>query len=323
MEKFILKIKDKSVRGGRISHKEAERLYSMPLIDLRWAANRIRETFKEDRIELCSIVNAKSGVCAEDCKFCAQSGYYKTNIERYPLIKSERIFQAAVSAKKNGATCFGIVTSGKGVTDTKEIAAISKALKDIKKNIKSLKCSVSLGIVEKGFLSELRKAGLDRFHHNLETSKNYFSEICTTHTYRERLSVIEDAKKIGLRICSGGIFGLGEKRRDRLELAFTLRDMDVDSVPLNFLHPIKGTPLENARPMPVDEILRTIAIFRIVLPKKDIKVCGGRLANLRSLQYMIFLAGASGMMIGNYLTQPGQDPAADLRMIEDLGLRAA
>lgn len=321
--KIIQVTADKILSGNNISYKEAERLYlnkNVPLFDLLWVANRIRESFRKNRVELCSVVNAKSGICSEDCKFCAQSSHYKTGIKSYPLLSGEEILKAAVNAKNNKATCFGIVTSGKGINDKKEISTICKAIGKIKKNLPGLKRSVSLGIVNKDLLLEFKNSGVERFHHNLETSKDYFPGICSTHTYQDRLETIEDAKKAGFKVCSGGIFGLGEDRRDRLSLAFALRELDVDSVPLNFLHPIKGTALENAAPMSPDEILRIIAIFRIVLPAKEIKVCGGRVVNLRSLQPMIFFAGASGMMIGNYLTQPGQDPAADLEMIRDLGL---
>ncbi len=323
MSKDILKITDKILNGYNISFKEAKQIYlskNILLFDLLWAANKVREKFKRNKIELCSIVNAKSGNCSQDCKFCAQSGHNRAEIERYPLLREDEIMNAARSAVENKATCFGIVTSGKEINNAKEISIISAAVRKIKKNIPYLKCSVSLGILDKSFLLELKKAGLDRLHHNLETSEEYFPKMCTTHTYQDRLKTISRAKEMGFQLCSGGIFGLGETKIDRLKLAFTLKAIDVSSVPLNFLHPIKGTALEGAPLMPPGEILRTIAIFRLILPKKDIKVCGGRVVNLRSLQSMIFFAGASGMMIGNYLTQPGREPAADLAMIRDLGL---
>lgn len=323
MNKIILEIADKILNRRDISYREAERLYlneDVPLSDLLWASDRIRKAFKKNKVELCSIINAKSGICSEDCKFCAQSGHHKTGVQIYPLVSEEKILMAAGSAAKNMASCFGIVTSGKGIKSHDEVSIICKAVKAIRKNIPNLECSVSPGIVEKDSLLELKKSGVSKFHHNLETSENYFPRICSTHTYKDRLKTIESAKGAGFNLCSGGIFGLGEDRRDRLTLAFTLRNLDVDSVPLNFLHPVKGTALENAKPLPGDEILRTIAIFRMILPKKEIKICGGRAVNLRTLQYAIFLAGASGMMIGNYLTQPGQNPAEDLRMIQNLGL---
>jgi len=309
--------------GKLISFARARSLYSdtIPPYELLLAANRIREHYKGDRVGLCSIVNAKSGNCPEDCSFCAQSIHHKASMKRYPLLPEEEIVKAARNARRNNAGCFGIVTSGRTVRAPKEIAAICRAVTKIKTIAPGLTCSVSLGTIGRQGIAELKKAGISRFHHNLETSAAYFPKICTTHTYGERLRTIERAKSAGLRICSGGLFGIGESREDRLKLAFTLRDLGVESVPLNFLHPIKGTALEKIAPMPPLEILRTIALLRLILPAKDIKICGGRAVNLRNLQGMIFFAGANGMMIGNYLTQPGQDPAVDLQMIKDLGLR--
>jgi biotin synthase len=295
--------------------------YSLQLPDLLWEADRLRRLHRKNRIELCSIVNAKSGSCSEDCRFCAQSARHKTDIDTYPLLSVDKIVKAADTAHANMASCFGIVTSGRSLKSAKEIASICRAVRGIKERFPAMKCSVSLGVLDKGAMRELKAAGADRFHHNLETSKDFFPRVCTTHTYKERLMTIESAGRAGFSICSGGLFGLGESRSDRLKLALQLRALEVSSVPLNFLHPIKGTSLENARPMPPAEILRTIAMFRLILPKADIKICGGRAVNLRSLQPLIFLAGANGMMIGNYLTQPGQDPASDLQMIRDLGLR--
>jgi len=324
MKKAVLEATNRILKGRILSYSESGRLYMdnrTTLFDLMWAADRVRSFFKKDRVKFCSIVNAKSGVCSEDCKFCAQSVYHSTGVKRYPLLKEHEIFKAAKAAYRNKAGCFGIVTSGKGVEGAREIETICKAIKRVKKEFPGLDCSVSLGVLKKDFLLALRRAGADKFHHNLETSEGYFPKICTTHTYKERRETIETAKKAGFKVCSGALFGLGEGRRDRLKLAFLLRDMEIESVPLNFLHPVKGTALEGATPLTPQEILRTVAIFRLILPKRDIKVCGGRAVNLRSLQGMIFFAGANGMMVGNYLTQPGQDPAADLQMIQDLGLR--
>jgi biotin synthase len=237
------------------------------------------------------------------------------------LLDEREIVKAAKSARKNRAACFGIVTSGRRISSAGEIKVIASAVRKIKKEIPSLKCSASPGSINRAFMRELKAAGIDRFHHNPETSESFFRRICTTHTYEERIKTLQDAKCLGIDICAGGIFGLGEGRKDRLSLALALRKLKAGSVPLNFLHPIKGTPLENKKPMPADEILRTIAIFRLILPQADIKVCGGRVVNLRDLQPLIFFAGASGMMIGNYLTQQGREPALDLQMIKDLGLR--
>lgn len=284
-------------------------------------ANKIRKKYHKDIVSLCAIVNAKSGLCSEDCVFCTQSVRHKTDINRYPFISAEAIFEKAKEAVSIKASCFGIVTSGKGLNSEKELSIICNALKLIEQNLPKLHRSASLGIVSKEILLRLKKAGLERYHHNLETSERFFPNICSTHSYNERFDTIKSAKEIGLEVCSGGIFGLGETIQDRIELALTIKRLNVNSVPLNFLNPIKGTKCEDFKPILPLEILKTIAIFRILLPDKDIKVCGGRNVNLRSLQSMIFFAGASGMMIGNYLTTAGNDPKMDLKMIEDLGLK--
>ncbi|MFH1407400.1 MAG: biotin synthase BioB [Candidatus Omnitrophota bacterium] len=291
------------------------------ILDLFLRANSLREKHHKNKVSLCAIVNAKSGLCAQDCKFCSQSLYHKTNIRRYPLLSAEEILKYAKQASRIHATCFGIVTSGKSTDSAKELDTICRALKLIKKNLPRLKRSASLGMLGSSELLALKKAGLERYHHNLETSERFFPKICTTHTHDKRLATIRSAKALGLEVCSGGIFGMGETVNDRVSLAKTLKRFDVDSIPLNFLNPIKGTTLANKKPMPPLEILKTIALFRINLPKADIKVCGGRNMNLRMLQSMIFFAGANGMMIGNYLTTAGNDPRLDLQMIKDLGLK--
>lgn len=322
--KRIRVITDQILDRHSISYKEAHEIYcdqNIPLFDVLWSANKIRERFKKNTVKLCSIVNAKSGSCSEDCTFCAQSGHNRADAQRYSLLGAPKIVKAARGARENRAGCFGIVTSGKKVRAEKEIAAICASIKAVKKRFPSLRCSASLGAIDARHISALKRAGLYKLHHNLESSRDYFPYICTTHTYDERLNTVRRAKEAGLKVCSGGIFGVGEKKVDRLAMAFALRDLGVDSVPLNFLHPIPGTRVAHMQPMSADEILRTIAIFRMILPKKDISVCGGRVVNLRSLQCMIFFAGANGMMIGNYLTQAGQDPQVDLKMIRDLGLK--
>ncbi|MEI8176785.1 MAG: biotin synthase BioB [Candidatus Omnitrophota bacterium] len=319
--KEILK---KALRGRSLSRNEARKIYLDPaieLFDLLCTANSVRKSCTDGHIELCSIVNAKSGNCSEDCRFCAQSARHRAAVDTYPLLKTPAIVAAALSARKNGATCFGIVTSGEKIRSAEEMSAIRDAITTIKKKAPGLRCSVSIGSVTGSYLKELRRAGLDRFHHNLETSERFFPRMCTTHTYRDRLKTLTAAKRAGVKICCGGIFGIGEDRDDRIDLAFALKKLKADSVPLNFLHPVPGTPLGSAAPLPVVEILRTIALFRIVLPTAEIKVCGGREVNLGAAQRLIFFAGASGMMIGNYLTQPGNDPADDLKMLRELGLK--
>lgn len=282
-------------------------------------AGDLRCRFFANKVELCSIINAKSGNCFQDCRFCAQSAHYKAKIEKYPLVSSDRMVECAQSASKMKARGFGIVTSGDCISPQKEIPEICRAISRIREQ-GLINPDASLGRLTPDMAFRLKDAGLVRYHHNLETSERFFPNICTTHSYKDRVNTVKIAKKTGLEVCCGGLFGMGETPQDKIDLAFMLKELDVDSVPLNFLIPISGTPLEAAKPLSADEILMTIAIFRIILPDKQIKVCAGREHNLKNRQKEIFAAGASGMMIGGYLTQAGNPPQEDLKMLEDLGL---
>lgn len=321
METFIQRITEKILDGSNIIFDEAIKLYKeSELFSLLSASYKIRLFFKSDEVKLCSIINAKSGNCFEDCIFCAQSSHHNTKIDTFPLRSAEDILTAAEAAKDRGAQEFSIVASGRGIEDKDEMEEIFRAITDITSKLNMISC-VSLGILSKDDFLKLKKAGLIFYHHNLETSRNFFPKICTTHTFDDKVINIKNAISAGLKICSGAIFGLGEDFQDRIELAFDLRDLDVDSVPLNFLHPIKGTPAEGFRPLSPLEILRIIAIYRFILPTKDIRICGGREHNLRSLQPLLFIAGANGILIGDYLTTKGQVPQLDLEMIRDLELK--
>jgi biotin synthase len=288
------------------------------LWDLFSAAGRVREHFRGDTVDICSIVNAKSGACSEDCSYCAQSAYHTTGAPVYPLISIGRMVEAASSAKKNGAKRFCIVTSGRGIDSQQDIDTIAEGIRKVS-DIGLSPCA-TLGTLTREQLSYLKNAGLGRYHHNIETSREYFSKICTTHGFDERLEVLKNARSLGLSACSGGILGMGESMEDRINMAFTLRDLDIDSVPINFLMPIIGTPLENVTPITPLEALHSISLFRLVLPNKEIRICAGRGATLGQLHPLIFAAGADGFMIGNYLTTSGLDPQEDIRMIRDLGL---
>ena len=293
-----------------ISERKGAELYELFAL-----SNRIREKYRGNKIDLCSIINAKSGACPEDCFFCAQSAHSKTNINVYPLLDKEKILEVANYAKKYGAKRFCIVTSGKKPSDMelKEICTYISEIRDMG----FLPCA-TLGMLEKGQLAQLKDAGLYRYHHNLETSEAFFSEICTTHTYREKLKTIEAAKSLGLTVCSGGIFGLGETWEDRIDMAFALKEINIESVPINFFTPISGTPLGNMEPLSPLEALKIIALYRLILPDSEIRICGGRLLTLRELNSYIFFAGADSLLIGNYLTTQGKRPDEDLQMIRDL-----
>jgi biotin synthase len=317
----IQELQKKAISGKGVSYGEAEWLLGRnddETIELIAAANEIRRHFKGNKVKLCSIVNAKSGKCSENCSFCAQSAHHKTEIDVYPMISHEEMYESARKAKKAGTTCFGIVTSGKGISSQKELDEICLALKKIG-SINIDRCA-SLGILSSDQLKKLKAAGLKKFHHNLETSKSHFRKICTTHKYEDRIATIKAAKESGLSVCSGGIFGLGESPVQRVELAFMIKELDPDSIPINFLNPIKGTKLEKNRLLEPLEALRIIAMFRFVMPEKDIVICGGREVTLRSLQPLMFSSGANMTMLGNYLTTAGNKPEDDIKMITDLGL---
>ena len=296
---------------------ELSRAAGLDIFKLFYLANLTRVKYRGNKVDLCSIVNAKSGACPEDCSFCAQSVHSRTDVKAYPLITEEKIIEAAVSAKKFGAKRFCVVTSGRKVSG-KEIEDICSFVSNIK-NLGLLPCA-TLGMLSLSELEMLKEAGLHRYHHNLETSEAFFKEICTTHTFREKIKVIEAAKSLSLSVCSGGIFGIGESWEDRIDMAFALKDLRVNSVPINFITPVYGTPLGDTELLNPMEALKIISIYRLILPESEIRICGGRPNTLRDLNSYIFMAGADGLLIGNYLTTSGRNPEDDLQMIKDTGL---
>ncbi|MFQ5952015.1 MAG: biotin synthase BioB [Candidatus Omnitrophota bacterium] len=295
---------------------EIHHILSMPLDELMFTANRVRRENMGRNIELCGIVNAKSGRCSEDCRFCAQSTHHNTDISEYPLIEKERIIAEARQAQKNGAQKFGIVTSGNRLT-MDEVKVIAEAIHEISQTLDVLPCA-SLGALDIEALSILKEAGLTRYHHNLETSERFYPQIVSTHSYGERIKTIRYAKVLELEVCSGGIIGLGETWEDRVSMALLLKELEVDSVPLNFLVPVKGTPLEDSGTVSPMDAIRTIALFRIILPDKTIKVAAGRESVLKDYQAMIYMAGANGMMIGGYLTVQGRPVSEDLALVQEI-----
>ncbi len=321
MRQRISAVLENIIEGEKIDYAEASELANVQgsdLWDLFSIAGRIREYYRGLKVDICSIVNAKSGACSEDCAYCAQSVYHSTGTAVYPLISVDQMARAAESAKKNGAKRFCIVTSGRGIDTDRDLGIIAQGIESVL-DAGLLPCA-TLGTLTKDQLFYLKSAGLQRYHHNIETSREYFPRICTTHTFNERLEVLNNATSLGLSVCSGGILGMGESMDDRIRMAFTLRELDVDSVPINFLMPIIGTPLADLRAISPLEALHSIALFRLVLPEKEIRVCAGRGTALKQLHPLIFMAGADGFMIGNYLTTSGLDPQQDLEMIRDLGL---
>lgn len=296
--------------------KEIRALLDLTLLELVSIANKVRSEHAGSKIELCSIMNAKSGLCAEDCKFCAQSSRHNTGIATYPLKSKQEMIQMARRAKEIGAHRFDIVTSGDRLSK-KELEIIAEAIAQITKEVGIVMCA-SLGNMEREDFLLLKQAGLSRYHHNLETSRNFFPKIVTTHTYEDRIKTIRAAKLTGLEVCSGGIIGMGETFEDRIDLALLLKELDVDSVPINALVPVKGTSLEQVDKIPAVDVIRTVAIFRIILKDKIIKIAAGRESILKDFQSFVFMAGATGMLIGGYLTIKGRSVEEDQKLVEEV-----
>lgn len=316
---------EKVLQGGDITQLEALELISLPQDDtplLLAMADKIRQHYSNDTVDCCAIINGRSGHCPENCRFCAQSAHYHTGASVYPLLDSDTIIAAAKKAKAAGAARFAIVTSGRSVVEGPEFDAILNTLKRIRQEVKLETCC-SLGLITLKQAISLKNIGVSRYHANIETAPSYFPSICSTHTFADKASVIHTAQTAGLRVCSGGILGLGETPQQRVEMAFTLKDLGIDSVPLNILNPIAGTPFENNQPLSPWEILRTFAVFRFILPKALIRTAGGREVNLRSMQAYALTSGLNGLMIGGYLTTGGNSVSVDMQMIHDLGRNPA
>jgi biotin synthase len=312
------------LEGGEISREDGLWLFKLSnaadIFDLLSWANRIREHFKGNKVHLCSIVNVKAGGCSENCRFCAQSSAYQTDSPRYGFIESEPVQTAAAEAKSNGVTALGLVAAWRGLEEGPVLDNICDRLEELKQS-GNARPDASLGIIKNQKVADrLKEAGLECYNHNLESSQRFFPQVCTTHTYDERVQTIKHLKQAGIKICSGGILGMGETAEDRCELAFSLKELGAHIVPINILNPIPGTPFAGKEPLPPLEILKSIACFRFVLPRQEIMIAGGRAVNLRDLQSMIFMAGASALMVGNYLTTLNQPVEKDLQMLKDLGL---
>lgn len=313
---MINKIKDKILSGYNITYNEALSLADAQLNELLEAADEIRKHFCSNIFDICSIINAKSGKCSENCKFCAQSAHYKTNINEYPLLDKEKIVENALYMAEKGVLRFSIVTSGKALTD-KDVEILADTIKEIKSKSNISICA-SLGLLTDENFKKLKDAGLERVHNNLETSENFFSSVCTTHTFDDKINALKAALQSGLSVCSGGIIGLGESMQDRIDLAFSLKELGIKSVPLNILSPVKGTPYENNNPLSEEEILKTISIFRFILPDAFIRLAGGR-ALLSDKGRKAFLSGANAAITGDMLTTYGISVDTDMQIIKETG----
>lgn len=322
-KEFIDRVIDNALEGEGISKADALQLETLTHDELDYlfaGTDQIRDRFKGQDVKICSIVNAKSGRCVEDCSFCAQSSQFSTDSPEYELMSVDEIVAAAKEAEAFGSNEFSIVTSGTSMDDRQELDKVITAVKRIKAET-SLETCCSMGLMSLEHLQELKAAGLDRCHHNLETAASHFKNIVTTHTYEDEVRAVENAKQAGLDVCVGGVFGMGETFAQRVELALDIKALGTQSLPINFLKPIEGTKLEPLGVMDLYEALRTIALLRLVLPKIDMFVCGGREEIFTDQQEKLFQAGANGILGGNYLTTKGQDPKKDIDMIEGLGLR--
>jgi biotin synthase len=286
------------------------------LLDLLQAAFRVRERHFGRKVRLQMLLNAKSGACQEDCYYCSQSAISTADIDRYGLRPRNDMVEGARRAAAAKAQRYCIVISGRSPLE-REIADISEAVRAIKREIPIQVCC-SLGLLEEAQARQLKAAGVDRINHNLNTSEAYHPSICTTHTFQDRLTTIRNARTAGLEICSGGIIGMGEKDHDIIDLALALRDLKPDSIPLNMLHPVPGTPLEQCQDLTPQRCLKVLCLFRLLHPRTELRVAGGREFNLRSLQPLA-LYPADSLFVDGYLTTPGQPAPEVWRMIEDLG----
>ncbi len=318
IKKLITEVTERILNGGEISYEEALEFISIEeneeenLEALFDGANKIRQRFVGKKADLCTIMNTKSGKCSEDCKFCAQSAHYKTGIQEYELLDYNKILERAKEMEEAGAHRFSLVTSGKGMKG-KEFDNIVEIYRRLSEDT-NLKLCASHGIIDMHQALQLKEVGVSMYHHNVETSEDYYSEICTTHTYEDRIDTIKNIVDSGLELCCGGILGMGENRDQRVKMALEIKELGVKSVPLNVLNPVKGTPMEGVDTLSPTEILKTMALYRYMIPDCYVRYAGGRMA-LKELQNKGFRAGVNAALVGNYLTTVGNNIAEDKEMI--------
>ncbi|MDX8360292.1 MULTISPECIES: biotin synthase BioB [Bacillaceae] len=313
------KLAEKSLAGELITRDEALSVLSAPdeeLLPILQSAYKVRKHFYGNKVKLNMIINAKSGLCPEDCGYCSQSIVSNAPVEKYTLLDKDTLVSGAREAMARKAGTYCIVASGRGATD-KEVEQVVAAVKEIKEDM-PLKICACLGIVSNDKVDQLKEAGVDRYNHNLNTSAGHHEKITTTHTYDDRVETVENVKRAGISPCSGCIIGMGESHNDLYDIAVELRNIDADSIPVNFLNAIEGTPLEKMDELNPRFCLKVLALFRLINPSKEIRMSGGREINLRSLQVMGLYA-ANSIFVGDYLTTEGQSATIDHQMIEDLG----
>ncbi len=318
---FILNCMQKVLDGGTISFEEAEML--LRTNDIRMlaeCANTITRTYNGDRVDIETLVNAKSGRCPEDCSFCAQSSFNDTDIKKYPLLSKEELSEKAKQAKETGAASFCLVCAYREPPE-KDFQQICEAIKEIRSKVE-IEVNVSLGFMTLSRAKELKKLGVKRYNHNLEAAESYFAKICNTHDFSDRVRTARIVKEAGLQLCSGGIIGMGESARQRIELAFSLASLDPEEVPVNILIGREGTPLAGLEPLDPLEAIKTIAVWRFIMPKTILKIAGGREVHLKDNDKLALKAGANGIITGGYLTTGGNQADRDIAMIREIGLKS-
>jgi biotin synthase len=317
---FIDSCMKRVINGNSISFEEAEKLISTnDLTKLAHCANIITKKFNQEKVDVESLINAKSGNCPEDCSFCAQSTFYETGITKYPLLSDEIILEKAREAQKSGSASFCLVCAYREPSQN-DFEKICKIIENLKNEV-NLEINVSLGFMTPERAKRLKLLGVKRYNHNLEASESFFSKICNTHDYSDRVKTARIVKEAGLELCCGGIIGMGESRKQRIELAYSLSALDPDEVPINILIPREGTPkeLDNCSIDPMD-IIRTIAVWRFIMPKTILKIAGGREVHFNDCGKLALQAGANGIITGGYLTTNGNEPNKDIQMIHEIGL---
>jgi len=320
---FIMRCKKKVLSGQKITTGEAVSLINISDESLQFfsdAANEITRAFNGNTVDVETLINAKKGTCPEDCTFCSQSGFYKTGIDTYKLLSAETIVDNARRAKDSGAKSFCLVCAWRGPSEH-DFEDICKIIEKVNSEV-GIEMNCSLGFITDNMAKNLKKLGVKRYNHNLEAARSFFSKICTTHSYQDRIDTAQIVKQNGLELCCGGILGMGESRMQRLELGFDLAKLNPEECPINILVPQKGTPLELQPKLSTGEILRTVAVFRFLMPKTILKIAGGREIHLVNDQEKVLLGGANGIITGGYLTIGGNTPQEDFQMISKIGLEA-
>jgi biotin synthase len=305
--------------GGRVSFEQAENLMDSDVLQLAEGANSITRKFNGDRIDVEVLINAKSGRCPEDCSFCAQSSFYDTGITKYPLLPTQAVLEQAEKAKMSGAASFCIVCAYKSPPE-QDFIQICETIRQVKERV-GIDVNASLGFMTPERARTLKTLGVKRYNHNLETAESYFSQICKTHDFADRVQTARIVKEAGLELCSGGIIGMGESKRQRIELAFSLASLEPEEVPINILIGRKGTPLESMGTIDPLDAIRTIAVWRFIMPKTILKIAGGREVHLKEKDRMALKAGANGIITGGYLTTGGNSSSRDIAMIQEIGLK--